>query len=377
MSGPRGSTSSLSEDDGDDQGFGISCAEAIPVKEALAREGSSALTDDKIAPSPQLARSPLHLQKRRRVTRACDECRRKKIKCDGKQPCTHCTVYSYGQYWIRNAEVRSAGTNGYHVADMAATECTYDQPSNRRRNPAPEYIEALESRLQRAETVLKTVLPDVDLDDPNLAAAVMQHALMVEKSPEGGLTHVESSSTSSHQVDKLERDQDSLLESMVDNTGSLDLDDEGYWGFHGHSSGLVFLRRIRKQFGDLIEHPEGHGLPSLTARNLTITFGSPRSGGDSPDPIRPNLHDLPSKESARGLCEHALDDACASFPFIHKPTFYRMLDKVYSASPENFGNEENRFLPLMYATMALGCLFAKAEQSPLQLHGYGGAIDQG
>jgi hypothetical protein len=25
------------------------------------------------------------MQKRRRVTRACDECRRKKIKCDGKQ----------------------------------------------------------------------------------------------------------------------------------------------------------------------------------------------------------------------------------------------------------------------------------------------------
>jgi hypothetical protein len=37
------------------------------------------------------------MQKRRRVTRACDECRRKKIKCDGKQPCTHCSVYSYGK----------------------------------------------------------------------------------------------------------------------------------------------------------------------------------------------------------------------------------------------------------------------------------------
>ena len=57
------------------------------------------------------------IQKRRRVTRACDECRKKvganalvpsstivktdsvapqKIRCDGKQPCTHCTVYSYG-----------------------------------------------------------------------------------------------------------------------------------------------------------------------------------------------------------------------------------------------------------------------------------------
>ena len=40
---------------------------------------------------------PIPMQKRRRVTRACDECRRKKIKCDGKQPCTHCTVYSYGK----------------------------------------------------------------------------------------------------------------------------------------------------------------------------------------------------------------------------------------------------------------------------------------
>jgi hypothetical protein len=44
----------------------------------------------------KLGSQSLPMQKRRRVGRACDECRRKKIKCDGKQPCTHCTVYSYG-----------------------------------------------------------------------------------------------------------------------------------------------------------------------------------------------------------------------------------------------------------------------------------------
>ena len=54
---------------------------------------SAANGPGKNAPS---LKSTAHLQKRRRVTRACDECRRKKIKCDGKQPCTHCTVYSYG-----------------------------------------------------------------------------------------------------------------------------------------------------------------------------------------------------------------------------------------------------------------------------------------
>lgn len=34
--------------------------------------------------------------KRRRVSRACDVCRKGKIKCDGKQPCTHCAVSSLG-----------------------------------------------------------------------------------------------------------------------------------------------------------------------------------------------------------------------------------------------------------------------------------------
>lgn len=33
--------------------------------------------------------------KRIRVSRACDTCRKRKVKCDGKQPCIHCTVYSY------------------------------------------------------------------------------------------------------------------------------------------------------------------------------------------------------------------------------------------------------------------------------------------
>ena len=60
--------------------------------------------DGGIASSSQLPKIPLPMQKRRRVTRACDECRRKKIKCDGKQPCTHCTVYSYGWCHLSTSE---------------------------------------------------------------------------------------------------------------------------------------------------------------------------------------------------------------------------------------------------------------------------------
>lgn len=56
----------------------------------------------------------LPMQKRRRVGRACDECRRKKIKCDGKQPCTHCTVYSYGgiSFFFLTAPLRTGTARG-------------------------------------------------------------------------------------------------------------------------------------------------------------------------------------------------------------------------------------------------------------------------
>lgn len=374
MSRPRSPTSSSSEDDEADQGPGAARAEAVPVKQGVAEEDS----DNNIVSSPQPPK-PLPLQKRRRVTRACDECRRKKIKCDGKQPCTHCTVYSYGQYWIRNAEVRSAERKWDHVADGRLVECTYDQPSNRRRNPAPQYVEALESRLQRAETVLRTVLPDVDLDDPDLSNTVMQRMDLSRKeakSPEERRTS--EPSTLVPQPSEQKREHESLLESMVENTGSLDLDDRGHWDFHGHSSGVVFLRRMREQFGDQVGHSEGYGLHILKNRHLDLAFESPQSGGDSPsDSLLPNFDDLPGQEHVRRLCEHALNDACAIFPFVHKPTFYQSLNRVYDTPPENFGIEEHQFLPLMYATMALGCLFAKAEQSPLQQQGYSGAIDQG
>lgn len=59
----------------------------------------------------------LPMQKRRRVTRACDECRRKKIKCDGKQPCTHCTVYSYGTSLL-SIGLDSPSRRGMHIANQ-------------------------------------------------------------------------------------------------------------------------------------------------------------------------------------------------------------------------------------------------------------------
>jgi hypothetical protein len=65
---------------------------------SVIKEEEEGLDYDSIVPESSSANNQsMPVQKRRRVTRACDECRRKKIKCDGKQPCTHCSVYSYGK----------------------------------------------------------------------------------------------------------------------------------------------------------------------------------------------------------------------------------------------------------------------------------------
>jgi len=65
-----------------------------PDGSSKSSSGRSIKAEDGMNPTAETPTMPI--QKRRRVTRACDECRRKKIKCDGKQPCTHCSVYSYG-----------------------------------------------------------------------------------------------------------------------------------------------------------------------------------------------------------------------------------------------------------------------------------------
>ncbi|KAJ5723354.1 hypothetical protein N7488_001389 [Penicillium malachiteum] len=296
------------------------------------------------SPDTKLNQS-LPMQKRRRVGRACDECRRKKIKCDGKQPCTHCTVYSY--------------------------ECTYDQPSNRRRNPAPQYVEALEARMHKAEALLRSILPDINLDDPQLDVQATEQRLVAAHKAKQATGAQASKSAQKPTEPSPEGGDESLLETMVDNSGCLDRDDQGHWDYHGHTSGIIFIRRLRKQLG-------AADLPIMRPGGLTQSLESPKSASDSPqDSSLPPTHDLPPRAVARRLCHNALDDACSLMRFVHEPSFFASLEDIYDKSPDQFTNEENSFLPLLYIVMAVGCLFSDDGVGTLDVAGYEGAIGQG
>ncbi|SPO43119.1 related to transcriptional activator acu-15 [Moesziomyces antarcticus] len=80
--------------------------------------------------------------KRRRVQRACDTCRKKKVRCDGLQPekgaCTNCANYGY--------------------------ECTFIDAA-RKRAPPRSYVEAIEARIVKMEHLISSLAPGVDFTD--------------------------------------------------------------------------------------------------------------------------------------------------------------------------------------------------------------------
>ena len=247
-------------------------------------------------------------------------------------------------------------------------------------------MEALENRLQRAEALLRNALPDVDLDNLDLDSGILQpmYPRIKQETPSQKPLSIGAHLRSARPRKAGERSSgssDNLLESMVDHTGSLDLDDQGHWDYHGQSSGIVYLRCLREQFGDLMGKAEGYGIPFLK----TSRIASPRSSVNSPQcssnspggHLLPHTEDLPPRECAIHLCENALDDACALMRIVHLPTFWANFDRAYTLLPEQYQDAENRFLPLLYVVLALGAVFAKSENSHLQKWGYENAIDQG
>lgn len=165
---------------------------------------------------------------------------------------------------------------------------------------------------------------------------------------------------------------------MIESTGQLDLDELGNWDFHGGSSGTLFIKRLREQFDNLLG--TSNLLPKPPRAHMPPTFDSPRASTDSPyDLSLPNTVDLPTREIAMALCEDALHCACCLLRFVHEPSFYAMLNRIYDLPPESFGDDEHKFLPLLYMALALGCMFSSEPSSSTDPGGkkYKSSMDQG
>ena len=223
-------------------------------------------------------------------------------------------------------------------------------------------------------------MPDVNLDD---LLRTEEMSAQAERSRRGSKPIQHGQRTTVPQIKTEDKnddsDSESLLQTMVDATGQLDIDDEGNPDFHGQSSGIVFLRKVREQFGDLMGTAEGFGEPFLKKRDLGPNTRLPTSTSKSSMNAASlgGKELLPRKDCAQILCEVALNDACALMRFVHQPDFWTKFRLIYTTRPEELGDAELGFLPLLYSILALGTLFAKPAQSVLQSMGYERAIERG
>ena len=237
----------------------------------------------------------------------------------------------------------------------------------------------MEARLHKAEELLKSFIPDADLND---LLKTESSTPSIDKSnlPDSDLK-TGNGPAHPHPLSEIvddDKDSDAFMETMVDATGQLDIDDEGNPDFHGQSSGIVFLRKVREQFGDMMGNAEGFGQLFLKRTYIGPNVRSPTSvNRSSLDDASPGKRELPPKECATLLCDIALNDACALMRFVHQPSFWVEFHRVYEIGIENLDDAGNRFLPLLLSMLALGTLFAKVARSKLQSMGYEKAMEQG
>jgi len=247
--------------------------------------------------------------------------------------------------------------------------CSYDQPSQRRRNPQPQYVEALERQLKTLTAILKTNCPQIDILDITAAAdvtslgeAVRQNQLQGSRSEERDDISGDTDGQHLSNTNGGARRDENMLESMVQDGTHMKIDRQGSIDYRGSSSSFHFVRSMYGNLSKLL----GSGPMEMAGDTAQLSLD------DIPFPDL-QLDDflLPPRPIAQKLYEYMFDHSMVLFHFFHRPTFIKHFKMVYDYHFEQNAPGKNddkqltikpsdfaRFLPLLYASFAVGCVYA-------------------
>lgn len=288
--------------------------------------------------------------RRRRVGKACDECRKRKTRCDGRQPCLSCSETHRGQ---------SIPTIDEKDPAHAKAECTYSRVQLRRMADW-HYIEILENRLQRAQDHLKTLLADRSDESPIDIGDVLEppHEIRVSRHESGGSPE----STG----------QDFYLEHMISSDDRTENDSHENLDYHGRSSGFAFLHATKGFFDDHTDPSDPRHVSN--GKKILALFDSELPGKQTLKLNCPVSHLLPSHNVAKEMTRDLFTHGCALLRFIHQPTFETSMARIYLHEPLDFNDEDHLFLPLLYAVLGLAYIFSQEQH---QVYGCERVVWQG
>ncbi|KAG7753411.1 hypothetical protein KL911_002804 [Ogataea haglerorum] len=270
------------------------------------------------------------LQKKRRVVRACDRCRKLKIKCSGDQPCIHCTVYSYECTYDQPSRTKrktAAGSAGLHSGTVAGSH-----PSSLPANNL-EMMARLTDRLKLYDDILHRLLPDIkltDLNDNPKPINPMKLLTAMNRLREKSCDDSKSSSKA------IAEEYESLPDMPVPPVPNVSKPAPPVTAVKAHESPSE-----RSQFCGPHQGIDG-SYESSMGKEIKII--------------------LPSREVALRLITKTWENACVLFRFYHRPAFIEDLNELYDTDPGQYTNKQQRFLPLVYSVMACGALFLKSDE---------------
>ncbi|SCO91314.1 uncharacterized protein FRV6_15442 [Fusarium oxysporum] len=210
-----------------------------------------------------------------RVTRACDRCKKRKVRCNGQQPCNVC------------AEARAS--------------CSFNATHTRGRRP------------------------NVRVSRPGLPPQIAPNLATRRAS-----LNDPSSQTALEDLDQPVPGGDSLITTEPASRMSPEPTQTDLQGYYvGSSSGISFLSRIQKRFGETVSFP--HGLSVFNFGDAPLPGGEAyhNSAGNAQPCLDPAFFFLLERQSTTRLVQRYFDFAVPVDRFLHRPTIERRLDEFY------------------------------------------------
>ncbi|KAF9463753.1 fungal-specific transcription factor domain-containing protein [Collybia nuda] len=217
---------------------------------------------------------------KRKVQRACDLCRRKKVRCDGpqmlNQRCTNCIT---------------VGQN-----------CTYVEAA-KRRGPPKAYLDSLKNRVENLERLLSELHPE---------------ALASLDGPSGS-----DLSSLPHNSIRLKTQEDNLEDMvLVESLDKLSLDGR----FLGKSSGAMLMESVMNMRDQYM---------GIKRDSRAREHQAPRLWGPPPK-VRYPRHDFPEEDLMFSLIDLYFNHMNLFLPLLYRPTFDRAVSEGLHLTDELF-----------------------------------------
>jgi hypothetical protein len=150
--------------------------------------------------------------------------------------------------------------------------------------------------------------------------------------------------------------EDVALEDLAKPSPGFHIINQGEIEFQGNSGDRSFLQSFREKLNDWSDSTaaQEHLTPNVAVPDFFVPDLQAAAGVT-----------LPARDWAVKLAEAALDAQMLT-SIVHRPSFSTSFDLIYALEGSDYSVREKKFLPLLYAIFAFGCLFVESETETLE-----------